>query len=65
LQALFQALAPPFAAFRHHFTFDVGQSRQGLGVWFHEMTRLAWFEFMPVEEPNSLYPKDSVKMHPG
>jgi len=27
LQAFFQTLAPPFAAFRHDFTFDVGQSR--------------------------------------
>jgi hypothetical protein len=51
LQAFFQALAPPFAAFGHNFTFDVGQTWQGLGVWFHKMTRLAWFAFLPVEEP--------------
>jgi hypothetical protein len=51
LQAFFQALAPPFAAFRHDFTFDVSQTWQGLGGWFHDMTRLALFAFLPVEEP--------------
>jgi hypothetical protein len=51
LQAFFQALAAPLAGFRQHFTFEVGQTGQGLWVRFHEMTRLSWIAFMPVEEP--------------
>lgn len=54
LQARFQPLASPFVAFGHHFTFDIRQKWQGLGVCFgrfHKMTRLAWLMFRRVEEP--------------
>ena len=64
LQTFFQTLASPLAGFRQHFTFDVGQTRQGFWIWFHQMTRLPWVAFLPVEEPLPHQLKDSVKMHP-
>jgi hypothetical protein len=51
LQAFLQSQPPPFAAFRYDFTFDVRQAWQRLEGCFHEMTRLAWLMFLPVEEP--------------
>jgi len=53
LQALLQALTPPFTAFGHDFAFDLGKTRERLVCGFrsHETTGLPWFLFLPVEEP--------------
>jgi len=53
LQALLQALTPPFTAFGHDFAFDVGKTRErlGCGFGFHVTTRLPGLLFLPVEEP--------------
>jgi hypothetical protein len=53
LQALLQALTPPFTAFGHDFAFEVGQTGERLGsrFRFHMTTQLPWLLFLPVEEP--------------
>jgi hypothetical protein len=37
LQARLQPLPRPFAAFGHHFTFDLGKTGEWFGRWFHNM----------------------------
>ena len=44
LEAFWQPLRHPFAAFGRNFTFDLGKTGESLGRWFHGMTRIAlWF----------------------
>jgi len=64
LQSFFQSLPPPLAAFGGYFTFDLGKARYGLFVWFHVLTLVGCFAFIPGEEPLPSYNKNSVKMHP-
>ena len=64
LQTLGEALPPPFAAFRQHFPFEVGQRGQTLQVFqvfFHDSRVVP---FLPVRNRYALDIKNSVKMHP-
>ena len=64
LQTLGEALPPPFAAFRQHFPFEVGQRGQTLQVFqvfFHDSRVVP---FLPVRNRYALDIKNSVKTHP-
>lgn len=64
LQAFLQPLPPPLAAFGGYFTFYIGKAGHRFRVWFHVLTRVAWFLVCAGEEPLPLYFKNSVKMRP-